>query len=356
MEASAAVLAVDDDPAVRAQLALWLEPTGVALQEAESGEAALALLEALTPAVILLDLELPGLPGLEVLRRLVFRLQRVPVVVLTAHREAEVAVECLKAGAYDYLTKPLEQHRLLATVANALRHHELASALARLAPVPRGVEGRPAAAARSRSLDRAMAHDVSVLLRCRAGEGEGAARAIHAGSSRAGGPFERLDCRAAPPEDHAAALFGAGAGGVGKGLVAEAAGGTLFVDGLELLSPAAQAGLAAAVASAGGERAAPEGGPAFRLVCATSARPEELVRNGRLRRDLFMRAGVLVVELAEEPASREEPAESLRLADLERRAVLQALERAEGNRSAASRDLGISRATLYRRLKDLGIE
>jgi DNA-binding NtrC family response regulator len=343
------ILVVEDDRAVRLQLGALLEAAGLAAHLASSGETALALLEGFTPDALLVDLALPGMPGLEVLRRVSARLRHVAAIVLTSSREAETAVECMKSGAYDYLVKPIDEPKLLTTVANALRHRRLALAVESLQREARqrGLEARvpaPAAIALFRRVDRAAETDVSVLVRGAPGpEREAVAHGVHRGSSRAAGPLVVFECAGLPQERHAAELLGA---------VSAAAGGTLLVEDVEALSPEVQERLAGAMAAASETRVHGGAGHDFRAVATTAVDLAGRVRDGRFRGDLYMRLAVFELAAPDAPLPAEGP---LTLIDRERQAILEALERSGGNRAAASRELGIGRATLYRKLAEYGI-
>ncbi len=350
MDAPGQILIVDDDPSVAQLAAPWLEAAGLVPHVAASGEAALAGLEGFVPSVILLDLELPGVPGIEVLRTIAARLRNVPVIVLTAHREAELAVECMKAGAYDYLVKPIDEPKLMATIANALRHRQLTFAVESLR---RQASGGSLPGALDRAVDRAGAADVAVLLRGPRGPlRQLVAAAIHQRSTRAQGPFVVVRAAALAGEAQLAEL-----GPAGRAFGA-AGGGTLFVDDPETLTPAAQAALADAATAAARVRQSQGAAPDFRLVAATEVDLGGRARLGTFRADLFLRLSVveLQVEAAVGPAAPAGGADPLPLVERERRAILEALDRHSGNRSAAARELGIGRATLYRRLKEHDIE
>lgn len=431
---------VEDDATARAAAGEILGAAGLHVHAVASGEEALASLDSMSPDAVLLDLGLPGLSGREVLRAVRARLRHAPVVVLTAERAAEVAVECMKAGAWDYLVKPVDGLRLLTTLANALRHHALARAVAALERVaggklPPGLLGSsPAMLELLHAIERVGEADEPALITGEPGtERSAIARGIHARSRRAAGPFATVQCRSLDGARQATGLFGQG-GAAGR--VADAAGGTLYLEDVEALVPSVQERIVAALAIAERARAGAVTAPEFRLLASTTCELSALVRRRAFRADLYMRLtanevevaplrerggdvvllarhdvgvhaqllGVPPCELTDEalallrrhtwPGNREElrhaigralesagagpirasdlaldgtgmaPATriapdrvgSLRLADLERDAILSALERAGGSRSEASRQLGISRTTLYRRLKELDLE
>lgn len=188
------ILFVEDDALVRARIETILRDAGLHVHSAPSGEEALLLLEAFTPDASLLDIELPGIDGRAVLRTLRFRLPHAPVVMLTGHREAELAVECMKAGAWDYLVKPVEDVRLLATISNAVRQHALVCSMhafrrAAGGELPAGLVGEsPAFLALLADIERAAQGDQPVLVLGEAGtERAAVARAGPAGAPGAPG-------------------------------------------------------------------------------------------------------------------------------------------------------------------------
>ncbi len=352
------ILVVDDDPGVREPACAWLHAAGLAVHGAATAGAALALLEGLTPDVVLLDLELPDRSGLEVLRLLTVRQPQLPVLVLTAHREAEVAVDCMKAGAFDYLVKPVDEPRLLTAVANALHRRQVALAMASLerAVVQSGADPRTPL---WRRVEAVAGRDLSaVILGGNPAARASAAQALHGASPRAGGPFLPLGC----------------GGPSGAELIARTlapdpalARGTLFLDDVEALGPTGQELLLAFLARAAQARAAGVAEGDVRVLAGSGANLDAAVQAGRLRADLFMRLAVDRLRLDAPGTGLEAratgagpaatgPVDSLKLAERERTAILEALAWSQGNRSEASRHLGVSRSTLYRKLKEHGIE
>ncbi len=432
------ILLVEDEAGTRGATEALLRGAGLHVHAAESAEAALALLESVAPDAVVLDLGLPGMSGGELLAELGRRLRRVPVVVLTAHREAEVAVECMKAGAFDYLVKPAEDVRLLTTVANALRHRALTRSVASLeglagAAGPGLAGASPALRALADEVEVAAEGDRPVLIHGEPGtERAVAARLVHARSRRAAGPCLTIRCGLLTPAQQEEAIFGGEGGG---GRLAEAASGSLYLEDVEALAPPAQERLVAALALAARGRSGGVPATDFRLIASTTADLPVLVRRRRFAADLYMRLAAAELhvpplrargedllalarqELAEVtggdatlsrdaeaallahgwPGNLEElrqvlrraveasggglvaprhlalgspgapatkpPAsggpgegDALTLADRERQAILAALEQSAGDRTAASRALGVSRSTIYRKLKEYGLE
>ncbi len=345
---SASILIVDDDAGVRVPACAWLHAAGLTAHGVATVGAALEFLEGFVPDVVVLDLELPDRPGLELLQLLSLRHPQLPVLVLTAHRDAEVAVACMKAGAFDYLVKPVDEPRLVTTAANALRHAQVARAMAGLERAL-AESGRDPRTARWRAVERVASRDLGVLLvGGDAGGREACARAIHGASPRAAGAFQAVDCGAGP---RGRALGGPERwGGLARG--------TLFLDRLERLAPEEQDVLAERLGGAARARGGAPDGVDVRVLAGTGGELEAEVRGGRFRADLLMRIAVDRIELeGVAPADAVGGSQdAISLADRERAAILEALARSRGNRADASRQLGISRATFYRKLKQYGIE
>ncbi len=423
------ILVVEDGASMRGALERALTSAGHAVTGVASAEEALSALESMAPDAVVLDLGLPGLSGRELLGALRRTLPHAPVVVLTAERDAEVAVECLQAGAYDYLVKPSEDLRLVTTIARGLSCHAMAREVAKLeraagGDLPPGLLGAsPAFLAMLSAIDVAATGDRSVLLTGEPGSEFGAvARALHAGSHRAAGPFVPVPCSAG---EAAMFLFGDGTGG---GALASAVGGTVHLEEVSSLDAANQERLEAAMAQAVAARTSTSRGLDFRVVASTSQDLSARVREGTFRSGLYLRLATAEVSvpplrqreddvlilarhdvaarapaqgrpgierMAQEalrahgwPGNREElrrtmadaleragsgPVQAVHLAlpaprggvgaeaaaegsrslaEVERQAVLAALDRAGGNRAAAARYLGISRSTLYAKLRD----
>ena len=232
------VLVVDDDPGVRYTLREILVSEGLAVDEAADGAEALAKLEAHPAALVVTDLRMPGMDGMELLRRLVARAPAPRVVVITAHGSERQAVEAMKAGAYDYFRKPFDNEELLAVVRRALEAVRLAYENERLAGELALARTMVFASEPMRRLAALVARvaprDATVLVTGESGTGkERVAEAIVAASRRADRPFVRFNCAALTPELAEAELFGhtrgafTGATQARRGFFAEADGGTL---------------------------------------------------------------------------------------------------------------------------------
>ncbi|MCR9162634.1 MAG: sigma-54-dependent transcriptional regulator [Nannocystaceae bacterium] len=307
------VLIVDDDDGVRYTIAGILDDAGVDIAQAGSAEEALTMLEGdpeLQPGLVITDLRMPGLDGLELLDRLLQRPDPPKVVLITAHGSERLAVEAVKRGAYDYFRKPFDMDELLAVVDRALESVRLRAQTERLegeVALRRTMVFESAQMRRLAVLVRRVApRDVTVLIRGESGTGkEKLAEAIVAASKRASGPFVRFNCAALSPELADAELFGhakgayTGAHRARSGLFREADGGTIFLDEVGELAQAAQAKLLRVlqereVRPVGDDRPVPVN---VRVLAATHRDLEAEVAAGTFREDLYYRLKVVTLRL-----------------------------------------------------------
>lgn len=305
------VLVVDDEPDMRWVLRGLLQESGFCVEEAADGKAAMHALRQAPFDVVLSDVRMPQLSGVELLAAVHKEKPDLPVILLSAVEDIATAVGAVKAGAFDWQQKPFQPDRLLLAVQRAAEQHALRRELheLRLArSAPAADLGTSAAAAElSRTLDLvAPQPHVSVLLSGESGTGkEVVAREIHRRSPQRDGPFVAVDCGALPEALMESQLFGhkkgafTGALADRPGLFVLADGGTLFLDELGNLPLPLQAKLLRAVQ----ERAVtPVGGSepmpfAARLLCATNSALEDEVKNGRFRIDLYHRIAEFVLRL-----------------------------------------------------------
>jgi DNA-binding NtrC family response regulator len=307
------VLVVDDMEEVSRLVAAVLVRGGYEVQTFASGEACLQAMSGLMPEAIYLDLEMPGLGGLQTLARLRERHPAVPVVMLTGDERVESVVSAMKLGAYDYLAKPPERQKLLAVARNAVLHHRMSrelTTLKREAGKGNGYQGIVTQAESMkevfRQMDRVAGTDITLLLQGESGTGkELVARAIHAHSARRSGPFVAVNCAAIPDTLHESELFGHEKGAFTGAIVRRlgrfelADKGTLFLDEVGELSLSAQAKLLRVLQDntfhrVGGSQ---EIRSDFRLVAATFKDLAREVREGRFREDLYYRIVVFELEL-----------------------------------------------------------
>jgi DNA-binding NtrC family response regulator len=315
-----AILIVDDDAAMRDALAEAVRDLGHDARVAISGEAALGMLDREVVSAVLLDLRMPGMDGLEVLRRIRARPHRPPVTVLTAHATATNTIEAMRLGAFDHLTKPIGREDLA---------HVLTSMLASIAK-PRASRSEPeqegliGSSEAMRTVQKTIGmladSDSTVLITGETGTGkELVARAIHDHGHRSGGPFIAVNCAAIPVELMESELFGhvrgafTGAVSDRTGAFRQAEYGTLVLDEIGDMDAAMQAKILRALQ----ERVVtPVGGKSVpvnvRVIAATHRDLTQRVRDGNFREDLFYRLHVVPIHL---PPLRERIADIVPLAE-----------------------------------------
>ncbi len=307
------ILVVDDEPNLRRVLRAQLERDGYDVHTAEDGEQALALLEDHHIDLVITDLRMPRLDGMELLRRVTAFEDPAPVVMITAHGTVDTAVEALKTGAFDYITKPFDQDEVRTIVKTALRTQDLsATEASRTAPGVRE-EGRYGIIGASPSLidvysvlDRVADTPTTVLVTGESGTGkELVARALHENSSRRERPFIKVNCAAIPRDLMESELFGyergafTGAVGSKPGRFELASGGTLFLDEVGSIPVEMQVKLLRALQESEFERV---GGVKtirvdVRLVAATNTDLKKEIAAGAFREDLYYRLNVVPIRL-----------------------------------------------------------
>ncbi len=306
------VYVVDDDEDVLAFVTRWLEAAGMEVYTFPDGESGLEALAEEVPAAICVDMNMPGLGGLATLERIREHHPLLPIIVLTADDTAHTAVQAMKLGARDYLTKPLDQTKLVTTLRNAVEFGLLAN---RVSQLEREADGRgypgfigssPAMKAVFRQIDRLAQSDVSVLIHGESGTGkELVARAIHNSSSRGKKRFVAINSSAIPESLLESELFGhekgsfTGAVNQRIGQFEEANGGTLFLDEIGELPANVQAKLLRVLQEKNFQRLGSSRSiqSDFRLLTATHRDLTEEVKAGRFREDLFFRLAVFELEL-----------------------------------------------------------
>jgi two-component system response regulator AtoC len=301
----ASVLIAHDDAGVRRSLAAELDRAGIATIEAASGAAALAAIEAGPADVVVSEVRLPDMDGLDLLARVSARWPDLPLVFVASDASVSLAVQAMKAGAADFLMEPLDRDELAFVVRKALttveRRAEQPAAVG--APSSGAILGGSLAMAEAlKLLEQAAAGNATVLVRGESGTGkELVARALHARSARASGPFVKIDCAALPDTLLESELFGyekgAFTGAVARkpGRVELANGGTLFLDEIGELGLPLQAKLLRLLQDRELERL---GGTSvirvdLRVVAATHRDLETMVERGHFRQDLFYRLNVV---------------------------------------------------------------
>ncbi|WP_104203394.1 sigma-54-dependent transcriptional regulator [Billgrantia saliphila] len=305
------ILIVDDEKSFVRSLAFALDEAGFATRSAHTGEAALAALAEARPDLMLLDLRLPGMSGMDVLAETSRQHPELPVVMVSAHGDTRAAVQAVKAGATDYLTKPFALDELLHLVSTLTERNQMRDELAyhrSRGASASGLVGSSEAMQRLwQTVQRVSGSSAGrVLLLGESGTGKAiVARAIHDQSARCDNAFVEINCAALPEQLIEAELFGAekgaytGAHQKRPGLVALAHGGTLFLDEIGELPMALQAKFLHFLEN-GDYR--PVGGAASytadaRVIAATNRSLEDEVRAGRFREDLYYRLNVIELTL-----------------------------------------------------------
>jgi len=442
-----AILVVDDDAGHRSMLLTLLSDWGYRLEGARDGETAVALCRTQSFDLVLMDVRMTGISGIEALQEIKLRQQELPILIMTAYSDVKTAVEAIKAGAYDYLTKPLNFDDLQQAMERALDHaalrHEnkaLQEALAASWDTGGIISQSSAMQQVMRNLAAIAPSEATVLITGESGTGkELIAKAIHNNSPRRKAPFIAVNCAALAENLLESELFGhergafTGAEGRRKGRFQSADKGTIFLDEIGEISSAMQSTLLRVIQEReiqplGSDRALKID---VRILAATHRDLAQEVEQGRFRRDLFYRLHVVALHL---PPLRERPedipllaghflkkfseknhkqikcftpaairrlathawpgnvrelenaveravvllagdyvqewdlpptllpgqaegampvalAPGIRLEDMERQAIMAALEAAGGNKSQAARQLGITRKTLHAKLQ-----
>ena len=312
----ARILVVDDESRMAGLIKRELEDNGHSAVTAGDGETALARLSEREFDLILTDLRMPGMDGLELLARVKDRSPQTEVVLMTAFASAQTAVRAMKEGAFDYLIKPFEMDELMIMVDRIGERRRLEMENAQLRSEMAG--DRPVIVGDSEAMKAVMdlvmkvaGQDTTVLIQGESGTGkELIARAIHAESPRAGGPMVTVNCAAIPETLIESELFGhekgafTGAEGRRLGRFELANGGTLFLDEVSELAPQAQAKLLRALQERVVERVG--GGESLpvdvRVLAATNRDLQAQVSSGAFREDLFYRLNVFPIRV---PSLRE---------------------------------------------------
>ncbi|NWB94726.1 sigma-54-dependent Fis family transcriptional regulator [Pseudomonas gingeri] len=309
-----AVIVVDDEASIRTAVEQWLSLSGFQVQTFSRAEECLAQLPRDFPGVILSDVRMPGMGGLELLARLQEQDRDLPVILLTGHGDVPMAVEAMRDGAYDFLEKPFSPQTLLASLARAMEKrrlvlenrqlHEQADHRSRLERSLLGVS-RSLQTLRRQVLELA-ALPVNVLIRGETGSGkELVARCLHDFGPRADKPFVALNCAAIPEALFEAELFGhesgafTGAQGKRIGKLEYADGGTLFLDEIESMPLAQQVKLLRVLQEQKLERLGSNQSIAVDLRIVAATKPDLLdeARAGRFREDLAYRLTVAQLRL-----------------------------------------------------------
>lgn len=308
------ILVVDDERSIRDILAQVLGYEGYEVATASSGGEALTAYRARPFDLVILDVKMQGIDGLDTLAQLRQLDPDVRVVMISGHATVATAVQAVKRGAFDFLEKPLDSDRLLVTVQRAMEHRRLEGENARLRDgLARATDARFAMVGESEGLEkirelvgRVGPTNARVLITGENGSGkELVARAIHEASARRKGPFIEVNCAAIPSELVESELFGhtkgafTGAVGEQQGKFEAADGGTLFLDEIGDLALSAQAKILRAlqegvIVRVGDSKAIPVD---VRVIAATNRDLEGEIREGRFREDLYHRLNVMPIHV-----------------------------------------------------------
>ena len=302
------ILVVDDEPSIRKVLAAQLKRVGYGVTAAADGAEALSLLSERPFDLVISDLQMPGVDGMALLEHCRANLPALPVILITAHGTVDTAVEAIKLGAHDYITKPFDQHELRDIITKALRTGEARSSQIHADAAGRfAIIGRTAAMRRIYTrIEKVADKPTTVLITGESGTGkELVAQALHDNSSRQERPFIQVNCGAIPENLFESELFGhekgsfTGAATSKPGRFELANGGTLFLDEIGELPLSMQVKLLRVIQDGtfdrvGGIRSRTVD---VRLVAATNRDLKAEVKAGRFREDLFYRLSVIPIEL-----------------------------------------------------------
>jgi two-component system nitrogen regulation response regulator NtrX len=302
------ILVIDDESAIRDSLKMILEYEGYQFMGAASGQDGLAAIQRERPDAVLLDIKMPGMDGMEVLRKLHALDESLPIIMISGHGSTATTVEAIKSGAVDYFEKPLSTERVIVTLRNVLKQSELS---AENRDLKLAMESRyeivgqsPALRGVLESVQRASPTNATVLLLGESGVGkELVARTIHRNSPRAGQRFVQVNCAAIPEELIESELFGhekgsfTGATEKQVGKFEQADRGTIFLDEVGDMSQKTQAKVLRVLQEQEVERL----GSArtikvdVRVIAATNKNLEEAIERGEFREDLYFRLNVIPI-------------------------------------------------------------
>ncbi|MFT6167731.1 MAG: DNA-binding NtrC family response regulator [Vicingaceae bacterium] len=308
----ATILVVDDDRPIRSTLKEILEFEKFKVEDAEDGQMAIDKIQKNNYDLILCDIKMPKMDGIEVLQKIQELKPEIPVVMISGHGDIETAVGAIKLGAFDFIAKPLDLNRLLVTVRNALDRHDLVEETKQLRKkVYKSKlndiigESEPIMAVKA-MIEKVAPTDARVLITGSNGTGkELVARNLHQNSARKKAPFIEVNCAAIPSELIESELFGHEKGAFTsaikqkKGNFEQAEGGTLFLDEIGDMSSSAQAKVLRAlqenrIRRVGGEKDIKVN---VRILAATNKDLKKEIAEGNFREDLYHRLSVILIDV-----------------------------------------------------------
>ncbi|HGY55225.1 MAG TPA: sigma-54-dependent Fis family transcriptional regulator [Caldithrix abyssi] len=307
------ILVVDDEEIVRESLTGWFEEDGYTVDNAKDAVEALNKMTRTRWDIYFVDIKMPGMDGLELQRRIREIDNEAIVIIITAYASVDTAVQALKEGAFDYITKPFDPDQLSRLIRNAakqrrlsLENKELKGSLEQLITPPEIIGSSQHTEEIKKSIEVVAPTNTTVMIRGESGTGkELVARAIHAHSDRRYFPLVTVNCGALSDSLLESELFGHEKGAFTgalyrrKGKLEIANGGTLFLDEVGTIGPKTQVDLLRAIESkeftrlGGNETIRSD----FRIICATNTNLEEAVKEMKFREDLYYRLQVYVIQL-----------------------------------------------------------
>ncbi len=304
------ILVIDDERSIRSTLKDILEYEKYQVDSAEDGQQGIDMVRKNEYDIVLCDIKMPGIDGIEVLEKIQILAPDVPVVMISGHGNIDTAVESIKKGAFDYIEKPLDLNRLLITIRNAMDKSNLITetkVLKKKVNKKYTIVGNSDTIQKVISMaDKVAPTDARVLITGSNGTGkELVARRLHDQSSRASGPFVEVNCAAIPSELIESELFGHEKGAFTsavkqrKGKFEQATGGTLFLDEIGDMSLSAQAKVLRAlqesfITRVGGDKPIKVD---VRVVAATNKNLSEEIEKSNFREDLYHRLSVILIHV-----------------------------------------------------------
>ena len=312
MKAKTLIFVVDDEPTARNLMSKWIQKNGYEVRTFSGGEQCLETLDE-GPAAVCLDIMMPGLDGIEVLKRIQRIEKELPVIMVTAEDSLEMAVKSMKLGAYDYIRKPIDRSRLVTSLEKAVEKYAMAKKINQLQKELghtysfHNIIGKTAVMERVfNQIEKVANNNINVFIQGDSGTGkELVARAIHYQGSRQYGPFEAVNCGAIPENLQESEFFGyekgafTGAVRSQAGKIEVANGGTLFLDEVGEMSPTLQVKLLRFLETRTFERV---GGRKLisvdvRIISATNKILKNETKTGNFREDLYYRLMVYPITI-----------------------------------------------------------